>query len=81
MSTTDRQESDKQPMLVNCRPCGHTWVAAYLPMDMMLFASLLKTSRCPHCGGSGKTLFVASKEQTAAFERGPDSVKTEGSER
>jgi hypothetical protein len=30
--------------------CRHSWVVAYLPMDMGKFAKLLKGAACPMCG-------------------------------
>lgn len=34
--------------------CRHEWIVAYLPMEMALFARVLKSARCPLCGSVSK---------------------------
>lgn len=33
-----------------CRQCGHCWIAAYYPADLVAVANLLKRAACPKCG-------------------------------
>lgn len=45
MTTPD----ERQPVFLECRPCGHTWIAAWLPMPVSDFARLMKRAACPKC--------------------------------
>jgi hypothetical protein len=42
---------ERKPFWAKCRveACGHCWPIAYLPMDMVTAARLMK-SPCPMCG-------------------------------
>lgn len=51
---------------VTCEPCAHTWIAAYLPMEMGKIAKLMKGLRCPKCGEGGKRIFMAKKADVLA---------------
>jgi len=35
---------------VCCQKCAHTWVAAYLPMRLEVFATLIGSLHCAKCG-------------------------------
>jgi len=35
-----------------CRACGHCWIAAYLPMEIIAACKLIGAARCPVCGDS-----------------------------
>jgi ribosomal protein L37E len=59
-SMSDTRE--RRPMHVRCRPCGHGWVAAYLPMPLGRVATLLKRLMCPSCGADAKEIVVAEGE-------------------
>lgn len=49
--------------MVHCKPCAHTWVLAYLPMNWDKLNKMLK-NRCPKCGENGKgRIFLATQEQ------------------
>lgn len=41
-----------------CGGCGHVWVVAYLPMDVVSLAKLARGAACPMCAGS--KVFVAT---------------------
>lgn len=41
---------DRQPVFLECRPCGFAWIACYVPMPLSAFARLLKRATCPKCG-------------------------------
>jgi rubredoxin len=45
---------------VKCKPCGHVWIAAYLPMEMFKFAEVAKGAHCPCCGADAKQLTCAT---------------------
>lgn len=42
--------SDKKPFWLECVGCAHTWIAAYLPMEVSRFVRLTKGASCPMCG-------------------------------
>lgn len=56
---------ERKPFHVRCQPCGHVWIAGYLPMELAKFANLLKGTKCPNCAAGSKTMFLAS-EATAS---------------
>ena len=39
-------------IIVRCESCGHSWIAAYLPMVMAKIARLMKGLACPKCGAA-----------------------------
>lgn len=53
---------EKMPFWAKCK-CGHIWIAAYTPMEMRLFASVMKKVTCPMCGAGPKQICPA--KQTA----------------
>lgn len=53
---------------VTCPPCAHTWIAAYLPMEMRKAAILIAQTRCPKCGEK-KGLTMASTAEIEASEQ------------
>lgn len=48
----------KEPFDVRCKPCGHTWTAAYTPLPLETMGALLKGLRCPMCGKDSNTIFA-----------------------
>lgn len=47
-------EEKSIPFWCVCSKCGHTWIAAYTPMNATLFARIAKRhSRCTKCDGAG----------------------------
>jgi hypothetical protein len=48
---------DRKPFLVQCGKCQHVWAAAYLPMEVSLFAKAAKAV-CPMCGNGPKGIFI-----------------------
>ncbi len=58
-------EPPSDRLFVTCKPCKHTWIAAYLPMPMNKMASLMKSLRCPRC--ADKKLFVATKDEALSI--------------
>lgn len=67
----DIREPRSDRFYTNCHGCGHTWIAAHLPMEMGRIAKLMKGLRCPACGGNSKAIFMASKAQAAALANQP----------
>ena len=55
-----RNAEKREPFNVICGGCEHIWTAAYTPMEMGVFAKLLKGVRCPNCGGASKNIFLSS---------------------
>lgn len=47
---------------VRCEDCGHSWIAAYLPMAMAKVAKLMKGIACPKCGAAAKRIFLAKPD-------------------
>ncbi len=45
-------DDPKKPFFVMCgdETCKHCWPAAYLPMDVSMFARVTGKLRCPMCG-------------------------------
>lgn len=56
----------RSELWVTCKPCGHTWVAAYLPMEMRKVATLMEKLHCPKCGEGNKQLFMSSEADIVA---------------
>lgn len=54
-------------MWVTCEPCKHTWIIAYLPMEMARAATLMKSARCPKCGEKNKIMVARDAEIVAAL--------------
>lgn len=54
-------DPSRSELWITCGPCIHTWIAAYLPMEMGKIAKLMKRLRCPKCGIGGKRLFMAKE--------------------
>lgn len=50
---------ERRPFNVTCGACGHTWAAAYLPLEIRKFAATTKSLRCPSCAAGPKEIFVA----------------------
>jgi hypothetical protein len=49
--------NDRQPVYLRCKACGLTWIAAWLPMSVSTFATLLKRAACAQCGET-KQIFM-----------------------
>lgn len=56
----------KSPFSVKCKPCGHEWVAGYLPMDIGKFSKLCMGMHCPMCGAGATNIFPRGGEGLAA---------------
>lgn len=50
-----------KPLWAKCGACSHCWPVAYLPMEIMKFASIAKSPRCPKCG-ERKKVFAAKQD-------------------
>lgn len=50
--------------MVHCGDCSHEWAAAFLPMNLTVFAKVAKNALCPMCG-SKKTLCGAQPKAVA----------------
>lgn len=50
----DRAGNPKKPMMGRCgnETCEHEFVIVFLPMEMSRAADVMRTCRCPMCGGS-----------------------------
>jgi uncharacterized Zn finger protein len=53
---------DGRDMWVNCKQCGHEWVALRLPMEMGKAAKIMVKLRCPNCGADAKKIRVGKGE-------------------
>lgn len=60
--------TDRKPVWAKCKVCRHTWAVAYLPMDMVKHAKLLKRAMCPNCSASGRNVAVAKQTDGALDE-------------
>lgn len=54
--------SERQPMLVQCRGCGHVWPLVYLPMEILKAAEAMQRACCPGCAET-KAVYIASEAQ------------------
>lgn len=52
-------------VFVTCKPCNHTWIAAYLPMELTKAAKLMGATRCPKC--AGREIYIASKAEALSI--------------
>jgi hypothetical protein len=59
MSTT------RNELWVIHKPCGHTWIIAYLPMEMAKVAKVMSAALCPKCGVK-KEIFMPKEADIAA---------------
>lgn len=57
----------KKPFWVECGKCHHRWPAAYLPMEVSLFAKAAKAF-CPMCGGGPKNVFIPKQKDGVLTE-------------
>ena len=48
------------PFWARCE-CGHTWVAAYAPMDLAKFAKVVGRATCPKCAET-KKIYLAKQD-------------------
>lgn len=60
--------SVKRGFWVKCSACKHTWIAAYLPMELNKFAKVAKAS-CPMCAAPPKKVFVAKQKDGVLMEQ------------
>lgn len=58
----------KRGFWVKCSACGHTWIAAYLPMELHKFAKVAKAN-CPMCAAPPKKVFVAKQKDGVLMEQ------------
>jgi Zn finger protein HypA/HybF involved in hydrogenase expression len=49
---------DGRDMWVNCKSCGHEWVALRLPMEMSKAAKVMIKLHCPNCAADAKQIRV-----------------------
>lgn len=61
-------KEQRQPFLVTCKPCGHVWPVAWLPMGLAACGKLMKAARCPMCAADGRSIFLASEAHALAWE-------------
>jgi uncharacterized Zn finger protein len=52
---------DQRDMWVNCKSCGHVWVALRLPMEMGKAAKVMIKLHCPGCAADAKQIRVGKK--------------------
>jgi ribosomal protein S27AE len=57
---------------VRCQQCGHTWAAAFYPMELMKFARALKanTRVCPRCAASPSAVMANPPANTSSATGG-----------
>lgn len=57
------------PFWLACQTCRHCWIAAYYPLELALFARIVKGyASCPKCGGRG---LVARQDRGVLQEPAP----------
>lgn len=61
---------ERKPFWVKCGKCQHCWAAAYVPMEVALFARVAAKPRCPMCGNGPKNIFVAKQHDGVLQEEG-----------
>ena len=49
---------EKTPQNAECEKCGHVWIVAWIPMNVMRFIAVIKGAHCPRCGVGSKDLFI-----------------------
>ncbi|MDP2322511.1 MAG: hypothetical protein Q8N51_00585 [Gammaproteobacteria bacterium] len=55
----------RTPLRVRCHLCSHSWIAAYVPMELVLFVKLVKGLRCPMCAADSKSIFLPEGTEAA----------------
>lgn len=68
----------RDELWATCRPCNHTWLVVYLPMDVMKLCKAMKAAYCPKCGEKKKNqIFMATEaEIVAALNQPKPEVKS-----
>lgn len=46
--------SERKPFRLRCKKWDHGWTAAYYPMELGLFARVVRAARCPMCGANSR---------------------------
>jgi len=51
-----------KPMMVHCADCGHSWAAAFFPMELAKFARIAKANSrcCARCGAGAKRIMCGN---------------------
>lgn len=72
------EKPHRQEMWLTCRPCNHTWIGVYLPMDAMKACHALLAAHCPKCGERKKDqIYMATEaEIVAALNQPKPEVKS-----
>ncbi len=54
-------ETPRQPVMVRCGDCSHTWPIVYLPMEADKATRVMRAhaSYCPMCAAPAKRIFMA----------------------
>jgi hypothetical protein len=60
----------RKPFWAKCPTCAHCWPAAYAPLEVEIFARLVKKAACPMCGET-KHIGVARQDQGKLLEGCP----------
>jgi hypothetical protein len=60
----------RKPFNVRCGKCDHLWPAAWLPMEVSLFAKATSNLHCPSCGNGPKGIYVAPSPNIVKGENG-----------
>lgn len=58
-------DDKREPFNVKCKKCLHVWTAAYVPMEMLTMAAILRDMRCQMCGVDSQQIFTAPKGATS----------------
>ncbi len=67
--------SDRRPFWVECGNCRHRWAAAYLPMEVSMFAKAAKAS-CPMCCNGPEGIFIPKQRDGVLTE--PAATSSQG---
>lgn len=67
--------SDRQAVVVTCKPCGHAWIGLYTPMPLKEAARVMSKLTCPMCAAdsskivSGGSLWNLSRARPPTAQR------------
>lgn len=65
-------DEEKQPNVVQCKACGHSWVGFYLPMPIRDAARVMKNLTCPKCAAGSSRIMVFDGSANSASQHIPE---------
>ena len=58
----------RKPFWAKCKPCGHCWPIAYLPLEVSAVVKAGKRATCPMCAATGKEIGIAKQDDGKLLE-------------